>query len=42
MYGAGLAVLVGFSPFICIFIDFGGDVSTAADGQTKLFRYRLI
>ena len=25
----------GFSPFICIFIDFGGDVSTAADEQTK-------
>ena len=43
MYAAGLAVLVGyFSPFICIFIDFGGDVSTAADKQTKLFRYWLI
>ena len=32
----------GFSPFICIFIDFGGDVSTAADEQTKLFRYWLM
>ena len=42
MYAAGLAVLVGFSPFICIFIDFGGDVSTAADKQTKLLRYWLI
>ena len=41
-YAAGLAVFVGFSPFICIFIDFGGDVSTAADKQTKLFRYWLI
>ena len=35
-------LLVRFSPFICIFIDFGGDVSTAADEQTKLFRYWLI